>query len=98
MGRGAVLEHEHELMLRSVEGAHAAIGLVPDAQVLEREVARSSGPQQFARVSPIDTDEQDGAIAAASSHGSQRVSEEANELGLRHFASGHCELTVPDAA
>ena len=34
MGRRAVLEHEYQLVLGSVEAAHAGIGLGPDAEVL----------------------------------------------------------------
>ena len=42
MSGGAVLEHEDQLMLRTIEAAHAGIGLGPDAQVLELAGRKSS--------------------------------------------------------
>jgi NitT/TauT family transport system substrate-binding protein len=47
----ATLEHEHELVLRAVEGAHAAVHLVPDAQVLLLESRGALRPS--ARTSDI---------------------------------------------
>ena len=62
-GRRADLEHEDELVLGAVERAHAAVGLVPDAEVLELREHRLAGGKQLAHVAPVHADEGDGAVA-----------------------------------
>ena len=47
------LEHEDQLMLGAVEAAHAGIGLVPDAEVLQLAVVRLGRPQQLADMAPV---------------------------------------------
>ena len=47
MGRGAVLEHKDELVLGAIEAAHARVGLVPYAKVLELCVDGPSGGQEL---------------------------------------------------
>ncbi len=46
------LEHEYELMLGAVERSHAAVGLRPNAQILEFAVGRLAGGDDLAEVTP----------------------------------------------
>ncbi len=41
VGRRAILEDQDQLVLGAVEGSHAAVRLVPDAEVLECAQRRS---------------------------------------------------------
>ena len=59
----ADLEHEHQFVLAAVEAPHPAVGLVPDAQVLELSEHRLAGPEQFAHVAPVHAHEGDGPVA-----------------------------------
>lgn len=62
MRRHPDLEHEHQLMLRAIETAHAAIGLCPDAKVLEFGIAVARSGQDLAHMPPVHADEVDRAI------------------------------------
>ena len=59
---GADLEDEDQLVLRAIEAAHAAIGLVPDAEVLQLGERGLAGIEQFAHVAPVHADEGDRAV------------------------------------
>ena len=62
--RVARLEDEDQLVLRAVERAHAAIGLRPDAEVLELGVGPACRGQDLALMAPVHADEVDRAVAA----------------------------------
>jgi hypothetical protein len=62
---GPDLEHENQLMLRPIETPHAAIGLVPDAKVLQFGKNLFAGIQQFAHMAPIHENECDCTVPAA---------------------------------
>ena len=57
--RVAVLENEHEFMLRTVETPHPGIGLCPDTEVFEPLIGLLGGIEHFAHVPPIHADEVD---------------------------------------
>ena len=98
MGGTADLEHEHQLVLAPIERPHAAVGLVPDAQVLELGKDRPPGRQQFAHMAPVHADERDGAVAAGRGGMPKRRLQEGRECLARHFAGPHGELAMADAA
>src|SRR5215213_1460261 len=75
----ADLEHEDELMLRTIERAHPAIGLIPDAQVLELGEHRLTGPQKLAHVAPVHAHEGDRAIAGEGCGMPERLAQERRE-------------------
>ena len=66
--RGADLEHEHQLVLRPIERSHAAVVLVPDAEVLQLRVTPLAAAEQFADMPPVHADEVNGAILADCGH------------------------------
>ena len=95
-GAVADLEDGDELVLRAVEGAHAGVGLDPDAQILERELRRAACHEQFIEMAPVHADEGDGAIGAVGADLFEGGREEGRELVFRHLARGHRELGVLD--
>ena len=56
------LEFADHFVLRPIEGAHAAIVLGPDDQVLHLVIDRMPRSQHLAHVAPVHADHQDGAI------------------------------------
>jgi hypothetical protein len=52
MRSAAGLEHEDQLMLGPVKRPHAAVGLGPDAEILELAVGRFTGGEDLAEVPP----------------------------------------------
>ena len=56
------LEDEDEFVLGAAEAAQSAIGLVPDAQVLELREDCITRIQQFPHVPPVHAYEGDGAV------------------------------------
>ena len=61
---GPGLEYRDELVLGPIEGAHPAVRLVPDADVLQLGVDATPHRQQLADMAPVHADEMDGAVAA----------------------------------
>ncbi len=61
--RVAVLKHEHEFVLRTVETPHSGIGLGPDTKIFELSVGIAGGIEHFAHMPPIHADEVDRAIS-----------------------------------
>src|SRR6266516_3943613 len=59
---GPGLPHEHQLMLRAIERAHASIDLVPDTEVLELAIDLAAGGEHLPHVAPIHADLMDRAI------------------------------------
>lgn len=57
-------KNEHKFMLRAVEGAHAGVGLAPDAQILGCAVDWGRGGQHLGHVTPVHADVMDGAVHA----------------------------------
>ena len=96
-GPSPTLKTAIELVLRAVEGAHAGIGLHPDAQILERELRRAACHQQFIEMAPVHAHEGDGAVGAVAADLLEEGREEGRELVLRHLARGHRELGVLNA-
>src|SRR5690348_12379397 len=56
------LEHEHQLMARTIERAHAAVRLNPDADILELGIGGSTGPEHLMGVRPVDANIVHGAV------------------------------------
>jgi hypothetical protein len=96
--RHAVLPDKDQLVLGAIERPHAAVVLVPDAQVLEFQARLPSGGQHLAHVPPVHEHEQHGAVPAVGRHGLGRLGQEAGELSLRHLAGGHHELRMLNGA
>jgi hypothetical protein len=61
MRRGSNLEHKNQFMLRAIERPHAAIGLVPNAQVLQFGENLFARTQELAHVTPVHEYKRDGA-------------------------------------
>ena len=89
------LEHEDQLVLGPVERAHAAIVLVPDAQVLLLGIEAAGGGQQLIDVPPVHADKVNRAVRAMGDQMAEHGLEEPGELDLGHLAGGHDEVLVP---
>src|SRR5258707_8860600 len=63
VGGGADLEHEHQLMFISKKCPHAAVGLVPDAEVLELGKDHVACVEQLPHMTPVHAHERNGAVA-----------------------------------
>ena len=72
--------------LRAIERPHAAVGLVPDAQVLELGEDRLAGLEQLAHVTPVHADEGDRAVARERCGMPERLLQEAGERFDGHLA------------
>ncbi len=79
VGGAADLEHEHELMLAPVESSHAAVGLVPDAEVLELGKDRLACLEQLPHMAPVHAHERNGAVARDRCGMPERLLQEAGE-------------------
>ena len=86
-----------ELVLGAVERAHAGIRLVPDAEVQEAAIDRSSDRRDLLHVAPVHADKMHGAVARHRGDGAQRLLQEGAERVVRHLAGGHGEFAVPSA-
>jgi hypothetical protein len=86
------LEDVDELMLRAVEGAHAGVGLHPDAQVFALAVDPPASGEELGAVSPVHADEVERTIGAVGGMAGKGGLEEGCELGLAHLAARHREL------
>lgn len=75
--RVARFEDEHKFMGRSVERSHPAVGLGPDAEILQFGVARIAGGQDFLLMAPVHAVEMDGAV----DRGAGQMSEDGAEEG-----------------
>src|SRR5262249_18708073 len=98
VGSGADLEHEHQLMLGAIEGPHAGISFVPDAEVLELGEHRLTGLEQFSHVAPVHAYERNSSVAGEGCSMSERTLQEAGEGGDRHLAGPHGEFAMADTA
>src|SRR5262245_35812215 len=89
----ADLEHEDELVLGTIERAHAGIRLVPDAQVLEFGVDLFAGGQHLSQVPPVHAHEMNGAVdrvarCMAEGRFKKRLVLRRGELARRHEKVG----------
>src|SRR5271166_986363 len=94
MRRAAVLEHEHQLVLRPIERAHAAIVFVPDAERLQFGVCTAAGGEQLETMPPIHADEVNRSVGAVPDQAPENLFQERGELSLGHFARRHRELAM----
>src|SRR5258708_6023361 len=83
---GANFEHEHQLVLAAVERPHAAVGLVPEEEVLELEKDSLACREQLPHMPPIHADERNGAAARDRRGMPECLSQEAGKCFGRHFA------------
>jgi hypothetical protein len=97
MGCLSGLEHKHQLVLVSIERTHPAIGLVPNADILQFGEYGVSCLQQFAEVTPIHAHKGDGAVPADISGIPQGLFQVPGKDFTRHLADAHGEFPVPDA-
>ncbi len=98
VGGGPDLEDKDQFMFGPVEGSHAAIGLVPDAEVLEFGKSGFARLAHFAEMTPVHTDEGDGAVATHAGGVGQGRCQKLRKLGAGHFARGHGEFAMADTA
>ena len=94
VGRTAILEHQHQLVGRAVETAHAAVRLGPDTDVDELAIARATRRDQGEDVLPIHANVAQRAIGAGPGHQPAGLGQEDHELRLGKLAAGHHELAV----
>src|SRR5262249_12767533 len=97
MRRRSELEYKYELVLRSIEASHAAIGLVPDADVFELGKHFFAGGEELGHVAPVHADERSRAVPAAGRCRRQTIDKESGEGPSVHFADTHGKVTVADA-
>lgn len=88
------LPDENQLMLRLVEAAHLAIGLVPDTEVFRLGKHPILGGQHLAHVAPVHEDEGDGCSPRARRSGKQGRGQKLRKLGGGQFARGKGELPM----
>src|SRR5271167_1840467 len=94
----AVLEHEHQLVRRAIERAHAGVRLCPNAEVLKLKAIALAGFEELAHMAPIHAYEQDGAVMQRRDQRGDELGEEGREVVLGHLARRHRELAVPRIA
>jgi hypothetical protein len=73
----ADFEHKYQFVLAAIKRSHAAIGLVPDAEVLEFGEHRLTGRQEFADMAPIHAYESNCAITAPRGTMAERFAQDA---------------------
>jgi hypothetical protein len=91
-----MLEHEHQLVLRAVERAHAGIRLPPDAQVQKLGVDGAKRAHEFAEMAPVHADEVHGTVTGDTGERLGHVPQESGKGLRRHLARRHGELAVLD--
>lgn len=91
---GPFLPGKDQFVAGAVEGAHAAIVLGPDDEVLQFVVDGMSSRKYLAHVPPVHAEEVDRAIKAMVSHVPEAVVQEGDELISGHLAGRHGELAV----
>src|SRR5260370_20505864 len=94
VGRGAVLEHRNQFVLRAVEAPLSAIGFVPDQDVFEFRVARVSRVERHPHIPPVHEQEVYCPIPAEFDYQSDEGVQEVGEGGVGHFARGHSKFTL----
>src|SRR5436853_66986 len=85
-------------MLRAVERTHAAVVLVPDAEILQFREHRFAGRKKLAHMTPVHADKRNRAIAGYFRGTAERLLQERREGRLRHFSDRHRELAMPGLA
>src|SRR5829696_2225453 len=70
------LEDKDEFVLGAIERAHAAVCLVPDAEVFQLREHRLTCTEKLAHVAPVHADEGDGAVAGDRRRMTQRLAQE----------------------
>ncbi len=86
MRRLSLLEHEDQLMFGTIKRSHTAIGLVPDAEILELVECRTTSLEQFPHMAPVHADEGDRTIAQLARRHQQRIAQKACKRRLVHLA------------
>ena len=94
VGRGARFENEHEFMLRPVQGAHAAVVLGPDAEVLQVGIRGGAGGQHLLQMAPVHALKMNRAIDRIGREMAEYGLQESGEFGWRHFPGCHGEFAV----
>src|SRR5947208_7468049 len=94
---GPTLPHEHQLMLRAIERAHASIGLVPDTEVLELAIDLAAGGEHLPHVAPIHADLMDRAINGVLGETLKHRFQKCDEFGLVHLAAAHGKIAMTNA-
>lgn len=93
VGGRTVLEDEHAFVLRTVERAHSAIRLHPDAHVFHFAIS-ASGDHHLTKVSPVHANVVNRTIRAVRDQQVKDGGQEARELGRGHFPGRHGELSM----
>ena len=94
MRRRANAVDEDQLVLRTVERAHASVRLVPEAQIQEVAIDPLADGRDVVHVPPIHTDEVHGAIARDASASAKGFGKKSPESLVRHLTGSHRELAV----
>ena len=89
-----MLENEDQFVPRTVERAHTAVGLAPNAQILELRIDRLAGREHLAEMTPVHAHIVDRAIAAMLGKVSKRFPQKIRIGPLGHLARGHDELSM----
>ena len=92
----AFFEDEDELMPGAIEGPHPAIGLDPNADILELELGQLARPYRLFDMAPIDENEANAAIDKGLGHAAKGVLQEVDVDLLGHLAGGHGEVAMLD--
>ncbi len=98
VGCGPGFPHEHQLVLGAVERAHAGVGLVPDAEVLELAVDRAAGAEHLPQVAPVHADLMDRSVDGILGETLKDRLQKGRELGLAHLAAAHGEVAMANPA
>ena len=83
-----------QFMLRAVVCAHATVGLVPDAQVLEFAEDDFASRHQLAHVAPVHAYERDCTVPASADRMTERRPEKRREGVRSHLAGRERELVM----
>ena len=98
MRRITVFVNRTELMLATIEAAHAAGQLVPDSKVDLLKAGALGGAQQWQLLAPVHEGVEKPAIHEMLRGVLQVLAQEARELLVGHLAGRHRELAMLDLA
>jgi hypothetical protein len=91
---GALLEKRQQLMLGSVETAHAGVRFGPDDQIERRQTESRCGGVSDGQATLIDKRAQDSTIDEMWKNGIHPVLVKIEELWIRHFSGSHDEFPM----
>jgi hypothetical protein len=89
MGGRSRFPNEHQLVLGAIECAHAAVGLVPDANVFQFRIHLISRPKHFLHVAPVHAGVVNRPVVAMGRKLLKSLRQKTGESWRGHFTATH---------